>query len=126
MLSKWKFIGFIVLLAFMPYALYAAPCDIAKFSDKQLAYCLYPGPKPVIVLEAGLGNDMSSWPTDFIKKLNRFATVLIYNRVGHESSYYFANGSPKEIILANDTAKNLHDLLARLKITRPVILVGHS
>jgi pimeloyl-ACP methyl ester carboxylesterase len=124
--NKWMFVAIIALL-FLPPSLYARSlCNIEKFPDKQISYCLYSGPKPVIVLESGLGNDMNSWPKDFILKLNRSATILIYNRMGYEGSFYFSTDKNRKTILAKQTAKNLHDLLHKLNINRPLVLVGHS
>lgn len=126
MKNKWIFIAIIMSLFLTPSLYAGSACHMATFSDKQISYCLYSGPTPVIVLESGLGNDMNSWPKDFILTLNRYGTILIYNRMGHEGSFYFSTDKNKKTILAKQTAENLHDLLHQLNIDKPVVLVGHS
>ena len=78
------------------------------------------------MLETGLGNDMNSWPKSFIKKINHYATVLVYNRIGYKGSVDESTKRNKGMIKASQVAENLHDLLAKLDIRQPVILCAHS
>jgi pimeloyl-ACP methyl ester carboxylesterase len=87
-----------------------------------LGYCHYPGPGPLLVLLTGLGNGMQSWPPTFLHALNRFAGVLIYDRRGYGRS---AALRPVPVT-AEAVAVDLHQLLERLHISQPVVLVGHS
>jgi len=87
-----------------------------------LSYCLLAGDNPLIVLLTGLGNSMQSWPASFVRALNAFAGVLVYDRRGHGTSAALT-GAP---VTARDAAADLDALLERLHVRRPVILVGHS
>ena len=87
-----------------------------------LSYCRYPGPDPLLVLLTGLGNDMDAWPATFVHALNQMAGVLTYDRRGHGRS---ADLRPAPVT-ADTVAADLRQLLDRLHIGQPVVLVGHS
>jgi len=87
-----------------------------------IGYCLYPGPSPLLVLLSGLGNDMQDWSPSFLRALNRFAGVLIYDRRGYGESVPL----PSQPVTTEAVAADLHELLQTLHIRQPVVLVGHS
>jgi pimeloyl-ACP methyl ester carboxylesterase len=93
-------------------------CEVAA----DLSYCRYPGPGPLLVLLTGLGNDMHSWPPTFLHALNRVGGVLTYDRRGHGRSAAL----PPAPVTADAAAADLRQLLDRLHISQPVVLVGHS
>jgi pimeloyl-ACP methyl ester carboxylesterase len=75
---------------------------------------------PVIVLEAGLGNDASTW-SDVQPELGRFARTCAYDRAGTGSS----SAAPRPHT-SRQMVGELHALLGRAKIPGPYVLVGHS
>jgi len=75
---------------------------------------------PVVVFEAGMGEDHATWQ-DVQSDIARMTSTLTYDRAGLGQSA--ASGSPRT---ADQLAKELHTLLLTLKLTGPFILVGHS
>lgn len=75
---------------------------------------------PVIVLESGLSDDMSSWQ-EVVQPLSQFGQVLIYNRAGfHGSDSHSPTRDGKNIVA------ELKSLLENLQLPEPYLLVGHS
>lgn len=86
---------------------------------------MYPVAGPLLVLDAAQGTSMRVWGRKFIGELNRYASVLIYSRIGSGRSRF--NSHPlKQPVTAKDSAERLHYLLRRIAPTQRVILVGHS
>lgn len=100
-------------------------CGIEKFKKYQLEYCFYQGKGPLLVLEAPMGDGIKRWPAAFLKKLNQFARILIYNRTGVDSSYFYKKNTA-DFVTAKSVGDHLHQLLNRLHINQPFILVAHS
>jgi pimeloyl-ACP methyl ester carboxylesterase len=106
----------------------AAPaCGIADFPNYQLQYCRYPGkePGPVLVLEAGMGRGMHSWPPQFLERLNAYSEVLVYNRIGYGKSRLHRRHL-RQPVMARDSSRRLQQLLRRLYRDKPAVLVAHS
>ena len=81
--------------------------------------CLGSG-RPVVVLDAGLGDWSPSWlPVQ--NRLVARTTVCSYDRPGYGFSDPFA--SPRT---AENNARALHDLLHAANLPAPYVLVGHS
>jgi len=78
------------------------------------------GTGPVLVLEAGLGDNMDTWKTIYSDLAKEF-TILVYDRAGYGGS----SASPETRNAAN-IAKDLSSLLDALQITAPFYLGGHS
>ena len=77
--------------------------------------------QPVIVLEAGAGeNGIEPW-TPVFAALARVAPVVAYDRRGVGKSE-----ADTEKVTLRRTAHSLHALLQRLSISPPYVLVGHS
>jgi pimeloyl-ACP methyl ester carboxylesterase len=75
---------------------------------------------PVVILQAGLGGDSTSW--DHIRpSVAANTTVCSYDRAGHGRS----DDSP-ELQDGNAIARDLHDLLAKAGITGPYVMAAHS
>lgn len=126
--EKSRFINFIfsVWLLIPMHSFAEEPkCHIEKFNLYQMEYCLYKGQGPLVVLESPLGNDLTIWPDTFIKELNKFSEVLVYNRIGYGKSY-FLKGKIIEPITAKTSSTYLRSLLDRLAIDKSIILIGHS
>lgn len=75
---------------------------------------------PVVVFENGMGADLGSW-NKVIDKIGTFSPVISYDRAGiGKSDKIFTMPT------VNQVAENLHDLLKKLNIEPPYVLVGHS
>jgi pimeloyl-ACP methyl ester carboxylesterase len=75
---------------------------------------------PVVILQAGLGGDSTSW--DHIRpSVAENASVCSYDRAGHGRS----DDAP-EPQDGNAIARDLHDLLAKAGIAGPYVMAGHS
>lgn len=75
---------------------------------------------PVIVFENGMGVDFGSW-NKVIDQIAAFAPVIAYDRAG-------IGASDNDFIMPtiHKVAENLHDILKKLNVPPPYILVGHS
>ncbi|MEY3320961.1 MAG: hypothetical protein RLZZ417_544 [Bacteroidota bacterium] len=75
---------------------------------------------PVIVFENGMGVDLGSW-NKVIDQIAAFAPVIAYDRAG-------IGASDNDFIMPtiHKVAENLHDILKKLNVPPPYILVGHS
>lgn len=104
---------------------YSTPCGIKKLPSIQMEYCLYGSKKPTLVFIGPMGSDMSVWPRPFLKRLEAFSTVLIYNRVGYGKSQLLANNT-NQTVTAQSVAEQLHALVVALNIHQPIVLVAHS
>src|SRR3954452_9320776 len=91
-----------------------------QLAGTELAACHRPGRGPSIVLEAGLGLPGSIW-TDVCDLLPRDRAVLRYDRAGLGDSC--PGALPRS---ASRQARELAELLDRLGLPRPYVLVGHS
>ena len=75
---------------------------------------------PVIIFENGMGVDLGNWKK-IIGQVSTFAPVFAYDRAGiGKSDKIFKMPTVKFV------AESLHDILKKLNITPPYILVGHS
>lgn len=75
---------------------------------------------PTIVLEAGLGDDMTSW-REVVQPLSSVSTVFAYNRAG-----YAPSGSRERSRKPAQVVVELRKLLGNAGLEPPYILVGHS
>jgi len=91
-----------------------------KTEHGNFTYFLSGVKKPTVVLESGLGDDMTSWKP-VINKLEEFSEVFTYNRAGF-------SGSNSENTIRNGKiiVKELKALLKSTNLNPPYILVGHS
>jgi pimeloyl-ACP methyl ester carboxylesterase len=78
---------------------------------------------PTVVLEAGLGNDSTTWQS-VAGPIATFAKVALYDRPGLGKSIPMLNTSSP--VTADQVATTLHALLRAARIAPPYILVGHS
>src|SRR6185369_6743556 len=75
---------------------------------------------PVVILQAGLGGDSTSW--DHIRPaIAARTTVCSYDRAGHGRS----DDAP-QLQDGNAIARDLHDLLAKAGIAGPYVMAAHS
>jgi pimeloyl-ACP methyl ester carboxylesterase len=78
---------------------------------------------PVVVFEAGLGNDSTTWKS-VAGPVAAFARVVLYDRRGLGQSSLLKDS--RAAITADEVATKLHALLAAADTHPPYILVGHS
>jgi pimeloyl-ACP methyl ester carboxylesterase len=76
--------------------------------------------EPVVVFEAGLGEDTSTWDK-VLPKVAQFSHTLAYDRAGLGKSDSSPN--PKSV---EQMVKELHAVLDAAHVSPPYILVGHS
>jgi pimeloyl-ACP methyl ester carboxylesterase len=78
---------------------------------------------PIVVFEAGLGNDATTWKS-VASPIATFARVVLYDRpgLGRSSPLKDKNAA----VTADEVATRLHALLNAADIRPPYILVGHS
>jgi pimeloyl-ACP methyl ester carboxylesterase len=78
--------------------------------------------QPVVVVEAGMGDDSRSWTT-VARLVSKFARIYTYDRAGANKSEIYPGPDPRT---ASVMAKDLADLLAAAKVPGPYIVVCHS
>ena len=78
---------------------------------------------PMVVFEAGLGNDSTTWKS-VAGPIAAFAHVVLYDRLGLGQSAQVKD--TRAAITADQVASRLHALLTAADIHPPYILVGHS
>jgi pimeloyl-ACP methyl ester carboxylesterase len=78
---------------------------------------------PVVVFEAGLGNETSTWRLT-APAVSRIGRAFLYDRAGLGKSVPLRRRDVP--ITAEDAAKSLHALLLKADLMPPYILVGHS
>jgi pimeloyl-ACP methyl ester carboxylesterase len=76
--------------------------------------------QPVVVFEAGLGEDTSTWDK-VLPKVSQFSHTLAYDRAGLGKSDSSPN--PKSV---EQMVKELHSVLSAAHVSPPYIFVGHS
>jgi pimeloyl-ACP methyl ester carboxylesterase len=76
--------------------------------------------RPVVVFEAGMGEDVSTW--DKVQpEIAKLTTTLAYDRPGLGQTP--PNNHPRD---GRQMAMDLHELLERTHVPSPYVLVGHS
>jgi len=91
-----------------------------SIGEFELAYEIGGQGKQTILLEAGMGQGLSTWGPLY-NDLTKLARVVRYSRVGLENSTQI-----KRQFTVNDYANHLVLLLNALNIQSPVILMAHS
>lgn len=127
-----KILNILLLLAILPSILNA--CPISKEDALSGGRCVDVGgyqiyakiagqtDKPVVILDIGLGGDMSTWTT-VVDQISKFARVIIYDRAGYGKSQRHPGTGP---LTSEDSVNTLKVLLTKLNIKPPYFLIGHS
>jgi len=76
--------------------------------------------RPVVVLDAGLGNDGTVW-RGISAETAEFSEVCVYDRAG--TGYSSSGPKPRT---SHEMVAELHDLLEAAQLPGPYVLVGHS
>ena len=92
----------------------------AQTAHGSYTYYLSETTKPTVVLEAGLGDDMTTWQP-LVTHIETISNVFTYNRAGFSGSKSHHAERNGAIIV-----KELRALLASVGATPPYILIGHS
>jgi thioesterase domain-containing protein len=93
-----------------------------KLDDYQIYTSIYGKSAPVVIFEAGLGDDSTTWDK-IAPQVAKFAKVMVYDRTGLGKSQSNPANKP---IPAQDTVNTLRLLLTKQQLKPPYILVGHS
>lgn len=112
-----KFIS--IFAAVFSISLVAKP-NFVNVHGFQLEYQIAGQGKHTVLLEAGGGASMSDWDPVF-QKIAKHATVIRYSRVGNGNSTAI-----KQHFTSYDYASHTSELLVKLNVKHPVILVAHS
>jgi pimeloyl-ACP methyl ester carboxylesterase len=101
----------------------AAPLGQARTTTvegRTIAYRVFGGGRPVVVMLAGLGDGMDSF-AGVAPDLAQGATVVIYDRAGYGGSA--AEPGPRDAAAVD---RELSGLLAQIGVRGPFVLAGHS
>ena len=113
-----KFI--LVICTLLSFSLFAAGSSFVKVKDAELEYEMAGSGNTIVLLEAGGGAAMSDWEPVF-QHMTKQATVIRYSRAGNGNSTAI-----KRHFTSRDYADYASELLIKLNIKTPVILVAHS
>lgn len=102
------------------FSLSAAPNQFIKVNEFELEYEIAGNGKHTILLEAGGSSAMTDWDPVF-SQIKDQAIVIRYSRVGNGNSTQI-----KRHFTSRDYADYASELLEKLNISEPVILVAHS
>lgn len=116
---------FLVILAASQLSACAKPTPLpgtrnVKTDSGSVEIALIKNREPVVVLENGLGTDMTLWDAVF-KEIGKTNTVVAYNRAGHGNS-----SSPSSERSGQAIVGELRALLKSQGLKPPYILIGHS
>ena len=126
-----KILNVLLLLILFPIASIACPISTKdKLSGGRCVdvggYQIYAkvlgSSKPVVILDIGMGGDISTWNL-IAEKISKFARIVVYDRAGYGKSQKKPGDYP---ITSEDSVNTLKTLLDKLKIKPPYFLVGHS
>lgn len=118
---SWQGLGFCLLLAAISCAGRLSAKSFVMLGGNRIHYELQGKGRPCIVLVSGVGNPAGAWDAVF-PRLARLSATVRYSRAGLGSSTFA--GTDKRTL--NDIVKELGELLAKLTIPKPFVLVGHS
>ncbi len=109
----------LLLLSTLSLSVFATT-HLIKVDEFTLEYEIAGNGKHTVFLEAGANANLSDWHTVF-DSIAKLARVIRYSRVGEGQSTKI-----KRHFTSTDYANYASELLTKLKITEPVILVAHS
>jgi len=98
----------------------SAEVKTVNIGEFDLAYEISGHGKHIVLLEAGMGQSLSTWDPIY-NDLSKLVTVIRYSRVGLGRSTQLRRQFPVE-----SSVQHLNTLLNTLNIESPVILLSHS
>lgn len=80
--------------------------------------------RPIVVLDAGLGGNSTTWDRLVLEGVDDITRVCVYDRAGLGAS----DPRPADVtsVTSGSMARELHTLLHRSDVDGPFVLVGHS
>lgn len=111
---------FILLVCLALSAAVSAQPQRLAVNDFELEYEIAGSGKHTVLLEAGAGAGMTDWDPVF-NRIAEHATVIRYSRVGNGNSTAI-----KRHFTSRDYADYASELLTKLAVKQPVIVVAHS
>ena len=108
------------LCTLLSFSFSAACSSFVKIKDAELEYEIAGTGKTIVLLEGGGSAGLSDWEPVF-QQMAEQATVIRYSRVGNGNSTAI-----KRHFTSRDYADYASELLIKLNIKTPVILVAHS
>lgn len=111
---------FIVIVSILLSFSLAAEPNLIRVNEFQLEYEVAGKGKHIVLLEAGGGASMSDWDPVY-QRIAEHATVIRYSRVGNGHSTAI-----KRHFSSRDYADHASELLVKLNVSQPVIVVAHS
>jgi pimeloyl-ACP methyl ester carboxylesterase len=122
-LCAWRVVSWLICCCSLMAAVPSTPAAVIPVDGQNLYVEVIGKTGPVIVFEAGLGNDISTWRL-VAPAVSRFARVVLYNRAGLGRSLPWVR--PDAPVTAEEVATSLRSLLMKVDLPPPYILVGHS
>lgn len=113
-----KFI--LLAIAALSFTASAAAKNFVKIHEFDLEYEVAGNGEHIVLLEGGAGADLSDWEPVF-KKISEQTKVIRYSRVGNGKSTAI-----RRHFTSRDYADYASELLTKLNVTKPVVLVAHS
>lgn len=107
-------------MAFAPAAAGAQTHQLVDIGGYRLDIARDGTGSPAVVFEAGLGDSLDTW-SPILPTIAKSATVIAYSRAGFGRS----EAGPADRS-AGEEVKELHELLTRLHLPMPLVLVGRS
>lgn len=94
--------------------------EVITVKDRKIEYVFQRKNGPSVIFENGLGGTFDWWSKVY-PEISQNQTVLAYNRPGYGKSQSVS--SPRD---GEEVVEELHQLLKKLEIPPPYVLVGHS
>ncbi|MDP5135558.1 alpha/beta hydrolase [Rheinheimera baltica] len=108
------------IFAALSFTLGASQSQFINVNEFELEYEIAGNGKHTVLLEAGASSAMTDWDPVF-SQIAEQATVIRYSRVGNGNSTQV-----KRHFTSRDYADYASELLDKLQVAKPVILVAHS
>ncbi len=110
----------VLVFAALSFTLGASQSQFINVNEFELEYEITGNGKHTVLLEAGASSAMTDWDPVF-SQIAEQATVIRYSRVGNGNSTQV-----KRHFTSRDYADYASELLDKLQVAKPVILVAHS
>lgn len=118
-----SYLFFLVLIfSSVNFAETTPPGKYYKINNASI-YAVTYGKGPVVIFESGLGNGVDVW-SRVAPEIAKHATVVLYDRAGTKKSKFLQKSNQAQT--AQIVVNNLKQLLKKMNLKPPYILVGHS
>lgn len=119
-MTTWRTLILLAMAGVAPASARAQTREMVSIGSHRLDVLRMGTGAPAIILEAGLGDSLDDW-APLVPAIAEYATVVAYSRsgLGRSEPGSSHHGAPSEM-------RELHELLGRLGIHPPFVLVGRS